>query len=74
MNMSRFWHQVATVAVTAGAFLATKLIPATAVIALGPLGIPVAALVDAAITAAAALGIQRSPVLKGFLENLAVKK
>lgn len=72
--MSRFWHQLASVAVTVGAFVAAKLIPATAIITLGPLGIPVAALVDAALTGVAAVGIQRSPMIKDALERLVLKK
>lgn len=49
------WHKFASLALTVGAFVAAKAIPAGVVLTLGPMGIPVAALVSAACTAVAAI-------------------
>lgn len=67
-------HRLATWGLTAGTFVAAKLIPATAVIVLGPLSIPVAGLVGAAATGLAAVGVEQSPKLRALLEAVTVKK
>ncbi len=61
------WQRVATWAVTAGSFVASTFIPATAVIVAGPLTIPIAGLVTGAIAMAAAAGIVPSPTLGAFI-------
>lgn len=75
----KFWntpwfHRLATVVVTAGAWAATTLIPATAAIALGPLSIPVAGLVAGAVALAGAAGIAQSPAIAKVLSNVPVQK
>lgn len=61
------WQRLATWAVTAGSFVASTFIPATAVIVAGPVTVPIAGLVTGAIAAAAAAGIVPSPSLGAFL-------
>lgn len=68
----KFWnttwfHRIATVVVTAGAWAASTLIPATAVIAIGPLSIPVAGLVTGVVALAGAAGIAQSPTVSKVL-------
>jgi hypothetical protein len=75
----KFWntawfHRIATVVVTAGAWAASTLIPATAVIALGPLSIPVAGLVAGAIAAAGAVGIAQNPTIAKVLAYIPAPK
>lgn len=68
------WQRLATWAVTAGSFIASTFIPATAVIVAGPVSIPVAGLVSGAIAAAAAAGIVPSPTLGNVLGAFFRKK
>lgn len=56
-----WFHKVATVAATVGAFAAAHWIPATLTIALGPVGIPIAAAIEGAVALLAAAGIAQSP-------------
>lgn len=66
--------RLATVAVTVASVVATKVIPATAVIALGPVSVPVAGLVGGALALAAAVGIEKSPTLTKVFEAITVKR
>ena len=75
----KFWntawfHRIATVAVTVGAWAATTLIPATATIALGPIAIPVAGAVAGAIALAGAVGIAQNPTIAKVLAYIPVAK
>jgi len=71
------WHKFASVALGIGSFAAAHFIPATAVIALGPVGVPVGAAIAAACAIAAAVGVvpeQVSPTVANFISKLSVKK
>ncbi len=68
------WQRIATIAVTAGSFVASTFIPATAIIVAGPVSIPIAGLVSGACALAAAAGIVPSPTLGNVLGALFKKK
>lgn len=69
------WHKIATIALGIGSFCATKFIPAAAVLTLGPVAIPVAATVTAALAGFAAVGIlpeKVSPTVAGIINSISL--
>lgn len=64
------WHTIASIALAAGSWAASTLIPATAAIALGPLSIPVAGVVTGVLAIAAAQGVVPQRTLTTLLQNI----
>jgi hypothetical protein len=65
--MNKWLHRAAGAALAIGGFAATTLIPATLVVTVGPVAVPVAAAVSGAIALAAAFGVTASPTVQKIL-------